>query len=224
MYYLAITFIFLGLGCLLYLFIVRTFQKAQEPEQSFGSSEMKEYGFDDGLEMPSPADTERPDRHSEQRLHGAPPRSYLEERKGTGSQLSRSAPEQSGSGWYREAGIQPDRESVLATQPRRKERFEGVLFLDESGQAVSAAESGHRLSPDLFSRLRRLGPCEVQYSDRSFLIHSESARLQYRVDDLRQILFLDSGFAFIPEAGGNAPLILTREVERFKKFLRDNSL
>ena len=113
---------------------------------------------------------------------------------------------------------------TVSSSPSRNSRFEGILFLDESGQAVSAAEHWQQVSPDLFSKLKRMGPCQLQYSDRMFLIHSESIRLQYRVDDLTRILFLDSGFAFIPERGGPSPLILTREVDRFKNFLRDNSL
>ncbi|MBI41192.1 MAG: hypothetical protein CMF59_16475 [Leptospiraceae bacterium] len=234
MYYLAITFIFIGLGCLLYLFVVRNFQGRQDSdiaEQGPGShagygsasgqpaiqqSELEEFGFGETdtssfpLEQNSREESSARYGHlssasASQSMHTG--RSPGTTRTRVDSLWSRSVP---GPGMQR--------------QGQARSTFEGVLFLDESGQAVSAAEHWQQVSPDLFSKLKRMGPCQMQYSDRTFLIHSDSIRLQYRVDDLTRILFLDSGFAFIPEHGGPSPLILTREVDRFKNFLRDNSL
>ncbi|MEQ8351786.1 MAG: hypothetical protein RH862_09900 [Leptospiraceae bacterium] len=223
MYYLAITFIFIGLGCLLYLFVVRSFQGVQasssseqgspDPERrDERASELQQYGFQEAVSEPLPHAASRDPRHagysparaSEQPWMGAPP---IHEPAGSPA-------------WSRSQS----HSRTVSSSPSRNSRFEGILFLDESGQAVSAAEHWQQVSPDLFSKLKRMGPCQLQYSDRMFLIHSESIRLQYRVDDLTRILFLDSGFAFIPERGGPSPLILTREVDRFKNFLRDNSL
>ncbi|MBU45157.1 MAG: hypothetical protein CMN76_18240 [Spirochaetaceae bacterium] len=224
MYYLAITFIFIGLGCLLYLFVVRNFQHRTEAEpenaepevdpaaRQARAEELNRRGFDADPESAEPEyhRNQAPAFGEEWQQHRNP--------HGVG---------QPATGLYEESQrhrLWSDTSAATAPRPGQRYSFQGVLFLDESGQAVGAAEHWKSVSPELFSKLKRMGPCQLQYSDRMFLIHSDTVRLQYRVDDLTRILFLDSGFAFIPERGGPCPLILTREVDRFKNFLRDNSL
>ncbi|MCB1169765.1 MAG: hypothetical protein KDK25_05495 [Leptospiraceae bacterium] len=212
MYYLAITFIFIGLGCLLYLFVVRSFhstdadpevpEKGPELPDSYREHrrrDLEELGFPGAEEFPEEVEDPGLPLHSGVRTRSV----------GTGTAPSTG---------------RLSRPHTQSASSRGNGRFEGVLFLDESGQAIAAAENWQKVSPDLFGKLKRMGPCELQYSQGAFRIHSDTARLQYRVDDLTRILFLDSGFAFIPEQGGPSPLILTREVDRFKDFLRDNSL
>ena len=250
MYYLAITFIFIGLGCLLYLFVVRSFQgrhdsemPEQGPEESghgrssatgrgpIQQNELEEFGFAETETSSFPMEQES-ERYGASGFGYGYSQGYAREQSQQYQDLAhrRSAAHPASHGPKTGSRESLWSRSVATTEPglRRsgagKSRFEGILFLDESGQAVSAAENWQQVSPDLFSKLKRMGPCQLQYSDRMFLIHSDTIRLQYRADDLTRILFLDSGFAFIPERGGPSPLILTREVDRFKNFLRDNSL
>ncbi|MCB1140143.1 MAG: hypothetical protein KDK23_15385 [Leptospiraceae bacterium] len=211
MYYLAITFIFIGLGCLLYLFVVRSFHSAGEPEAP-----------EKGPDLP---DTYRHHRQRDLEELGFPgAEDFPEEVEDPGLPLYAGVRTRSADRVATSAAGRLSRPLNEPVRSRGNGRFEGVLFLDESGQAIAAAENWQKVSPDLFGKLKRMGPCELQYSQGAFRIHSDTARLQYRVDDLTRILFLDSGFAFIPEQGGPSPLILTREVDRFKDFLRDNSL
>lgn len=237
MYYLAITFIFIGLGCLLYLFVIRSFQSGKqevqppedgpplpEPVRQHRKEELRDHGFGESPPQMNPdlyrdslySGHQDPPHYASQGAAVHPGQSAQYEYGSPGA--SHSSPGHPGPGGRLQGS------TGSAGTGRAPTRFHGILFLDESGQAVSAAENWQRVSPDLFSKLKRMGPCELQYSDRSFLIHSDAIRLQYRVDDLTRILFLDSGFAFIPERGGPSPLILTREVNRFKDFLRDHSL